>query len=126
MKEKGCFAEWACVYKHYYGTPLDQIYQFWNEGKLIIKDLDLQGAELIKKRFPSTVRVFIHPPSLDSLVERIHKRRSHSDRDVWIRSEKAQWEIEGASKFDHQIVNNIFPETFEKLKKIIESCLKMA
>ena len=107
--------------------PLVKLTSFGTRGKTIIKDLDLQGADLIKKRFPATVRVFILPPSLDSLIERIRKRQSHSeDKDIIIRRQQAQQEIQKASEFDYQIVNTVFHETFEKLKKIIETCLKAA
>ena len=127
LKDNDFFAEWACVYNHYYGTPLNQIYKFWNENKVIIKDLDLLGAELIKKRFPSTLGVFVLPPSLDTLIERIRKRQHNNGgekEDMVIRRKQACKEIQQASDFDYQLVNKNFSETFEKLKKIIETYIK--
>ena len=124
LKEQSFFAEWACVYGHYYGTAIEQINQLWNKGKAIIKDFDLQGAEAIKKLYPQTLRVFIHPPSLEELESRVYNRKENEKEDMEMRMKQAKVEIQQASLFDYQLKNVNLSETVGKLKKIIEKYLK--
>lgn len=123
-KEKNFFAEWACVYEHHYGTAVEQINRLWSEKKAIIKDFDLQGAEAIKKLYPHTLRIFIHPPSLKELESRVHNRRENEKKDIELRMQQAKEEIKQASFFDYQLKNTNLSETVEELKKIIEEYLK--
>ena len=124
LKEKNFFAEWTYVYEHYYGTAIEQINQLWSEGKIIIKDFDLQGAEALKKMYPQTLRVFIHPPSLKELENRVYHRKENEKKDIKIRMEQATVEIQQASLFDYQLKNTNLSKTVERLKKIIEEYLK--
>ena len=124
LKKKNFFAEWAYVYNYYYGTAIEQIDRHWREGRAIIKDLDLQGADLIKKLHPHTLRIFICPPSLEELSRRVYKRSENKEEDVEIRIKQAQREMEQSAQFDYQLKNVDLQETIEKLKKIIEEYLK--
>ena len=63
LKRDFFFAEWTYVYNHYYGTAIDQIDRHRREGRAIIKDFDLKGAEAIKRLYPQTLNIFISPPS---------------------------------------------------------------
>ncbi len=119
LKERGFFAEWAFVYNYYYGTAVEQINDHWEKGRAIIKDLDLQGASIIKKLYPQTLRVFISPPSIEELIHRVHKRSENKGKDIEIRVKEAQKEMEQSSCFDYQLENANLSETVKKLKKII-------
>jgi len=125
LRDKNFFAEWAYVYKHYYGTSIEQIEQHWKEGRAIIKDFDLQGADAIKKLYPQTLRVFVTPPSLEELMNRVHKRKENNKADMMVRIKEAKKEMEKISQFDYQLENAEFQETIKKLKKIIEEYLKI-
>lgn len=124
LKKKKFFAEWTYVYEHYYGTAIEQINQLWNEGKIIIKDFDLQGAEALKKMYPQILRVFIHPPSLKELENRVYHRKENEKKDIKLRMEQAKVEIQQASLFDYQLKNTNLSKTVERLKKIIEEYLE--
>ena len=124
LKEQGFFAEWAVVYNYYYGTAVEQINDHWAKGRAIIKDLDLQGADIIKKLYPQSLRVFISPPSLEELIHRVHKRSENKEKDMEIRIKEARKEMEQSSRFDYQLKNVNLSETVEKLKKIIEEYIE--
>ncbi len=124
LKDKGFFAEWACVYKHYYGTALEQLEKHWQKGLVLIKDFDLQGVSALKKLYPQALRVFIAPPSVEELINRVRKRRENSDEDIQLRIQQAQKEMERGASFEHYVENTDLQKTLEKMKKIIETYLK--
>ena len=123
LKQKGFFVEWATVYTHYYGTSAEQIQQHEKEGRIIIKDFDLQGAEQIKKLYPSAVTVFIAPPSVEELLRRVKSRRENTPQEIQIRMEQVQWEMDQSPHFDYVLKNSQLEKTVEQLKKIIDSFL---
>ena len=125
LRDKNFFAEWACVYQNHYGTSIEQIEQHWREGRAIIKDFDLQGANAIKKLYPQTLRVFITPPSLEELANRVHKRKENNTADMMVRIREAKKEMEKISEFDYHLENADLQDTIKKLKKIIEEYLKL-
>ena len=124
LKEKHFFAEWAYVYNYYYATAVEQIEGHWAEGKAIIKDIDLQGADQIKKLYPQAMRVFISPPSVEELALRMHKRKENSMEELEVRIGQAKKEMEQIAQFDHHLENVDLQETIKKLKKVIDEYLK--
>lgn len=124
LKEKNILAEWTYIYNHYYGTAIEQMNKLWEEGKVIIKDFDLKGAMAIKTLYPQTLRIFISPPSVEELIQRVRKRSENPKKDMEIRIRQAEQEMEKGSCFDYSLENNRLPATIEKLKKIIEEYLK--
>lgn len=124
LKEQYFFAEWAYVYNYYYATAVEQIERYWAEDKAIIKDLDLRGADQIKKNYPQALRVFIAPPSVEELVHRVRKRQENSREELKVRIEQALNEMEHGNSFDHYLANVDIQETIKKLKKIIDKYLK--
>ena len=124
LKEKNVLAEWTYIYNNYYGTAIEQINNLWKEGKVIIKDFDLKGARAVKTLYPQTLRVFISPPSVEELAQRVRKRSENLKKDMEIRVRQAKREIEESSYFDYSLENNDLATTVEKLKKIIEEYLK--
>ena len=125
FKERHFFAEWACVYNYYYATAVEQIEKCWAEGKAIIKDLDLQGADQIKKKYPQALRVFIAPPSVEELVHRVRKRKENSKEELEVRKEQALKEMKYGNHFEHYLANVDLQETIKKLKKVIDEYLKV-
>jgi guanylate kinase len=120
---KGFFAEWAEVHGNRYGTPMDQIEEAWDQGKGVIMDIDVQGADTFKRKFPWANTIFILPPSLEELRRRILKRDGKIPHDLDLRLENAQKELEQASRFDIQVVNDVFEDSYQRFKKIIEDLL---
>ena len=121
LKTQNFFVEWANVYHHCYGTSRQQIQDLWKRGLVVIKDLDLQGACRMKEVFPECVRVFILPPSVEDLKERVRGGGRPFNQEVQDRIRQAGEEMARAQELDHQLMNRDFAQTLQELKKIIES-----
>ena len=120
---KNYFVEWALVHTNFYGTPLVQLEDAWSEGKCIIMDVDVQGADTFKAKYPDAKTVFILPPSIEELRRRVTKRDGASIADLEVRMNNAEKEIKVAHTFDFQIVNDDFEGSYLKFKKIVEELL---
>ncbi len=121
--KQGFFVEWAKVHTNFYGTSFESLEKTWNEGKVAIMDIDIQGVATFKAKFPDTVGVFILPPSIEELRRRIEKRDGKIPEDIEVRMANAEKEIKEADKFDYRIVNDVFEESFAEFKKIVEKLL---
>ena len=97
--------EWARVYGNYYGVPKQQVRDALSQGKHVIIRVDVQGALRIKELAPETLMIFIHPPNLQVLRERLERRGVNSESDISRRLDAAVAEIEHSSAFDRQVVN---------------------
>lgn len=117
------FVEWAHVYGNCYGTPQDQIDEVIASGQTIIMDVDVQGAETFKRKYPESQSIFILPPSQKELLRRITQRDKKLPEDLDLRMEHAQKEIGLAEKFDFQVINGDFDQAYAEFKKIIEDLL---
>lgn len=118
------FIEWAEVHGNLYGTPRAQIEEAWKKGLGVIMDLDIQGARAMAREYPQAVTVFIHPPSIDELRQRVIKREGSVTSDLEVRMKNAQREISLASECNHQLVNRDLEVSYKELKKLIEETLK--
>lgn len=117
------FIESALVHNKMYGTPYDQIENAWKENKCVIMDIDVQGTATFKAKFPDATSVFILPPSIEELRRRIVKRDGKVPEDIEVRMENAQKEMKEAPKFNYQIINSNFDESYAEFKKIVEKLL---
>lgn len=111
--------EWAEYCGNYYGTPREYVEDKLNSGQDIILEIEIQGAEQIKKKFPAGVFVFLAPPSLNELRSRIENRGTEEDCVILKRLETAKVEMEKMSNYDYVIVNDVVEHAAEKLKSII-------
>ena len=119
--EKGFFVEWARVHGKLYGTPNDEIYKAWEEGKDAIMDIDVQGAATFMKKFPKETRtIFVLPPSLDALRQRVIKRDGETVKDLDLRMKNAEKEVAKAGEFHYQVINDQFSPAYNEFKKIVE------
>src|ERR1700733_9508521 len=73
LREKGFFVEFANVHENWYGTPMHQLTDAWNHDEVVIMDVDVQGADTFKRKFPDATTIFILPPSIDELRRRVIK-----------------------------------------------------
>ena len=121
MREEGAFLEWAEVFGHYYGTGGE-----WVRGQLaasanILLEIDVQGAAKIRREMPEhAVLVFIRPPSLDALFERLNRRGKDSPEDVARRFAAARSEMERAGEYDYVIINDNLERAVEEIRAVIE------
>ncbi|HPI41102.1 MAG TPA: guanylate kinase [Pseudobdellovibrionaceae bacterium] len=118
------FVEWARVHNNLYGTPMNQLEQAWKNGKCVIMDVDVQGAKTFKSKFPDAVSVFILPPSIEALRQRILKRNNGKVDDLEVRMKSAEYEMTQTEFFDFQLINDNFEESYLKFKNLIVEILK--
>jgi guanylate kinase len=113
------FVEWAVVYNELYGTSISSVRSAQVSGKDVLLDLDIQGARQIKKRFPDSTSIFIVPPSLQTLRERLEKRSSYDGTDIDLRMTEAVQEIRGCRDFDFLIVNDDLRQAVREVEAVI-------
>lgn len=100
------FAEWALVHDNYYGTPKSFIDHHLNEGRHILLNIDVQGARKIQVCYPDSVLLFIAPPSLGVLEERLRRRNSDSEDALQRRLANARRELAQAKEYTHTVIND--------------------
>jgi len=115
------FLEWEQVYENqYYGTLKSEIERIWSEGKTVIFDVDVVGGLNIKKKYPKKcLSIFIMPPSIEVLAERLIGRGSESDESIKKRLDKAEEETSKNKQFDTIILNDDFVIACKETEKII-------
>ena len=116
------FIEYEEVYGgNYYGTLKSELDRIWNANKIAIFDIDVVGGANIKNMFPNeTLSIFVMPPSIDVLKNRLLERGDVSSEQINVRVKKAESELDYASKFDNIIINN----DLEESKKIAHTLIK--
>jgi guanylate kinase len=119
MMERGDFAEWAEIYGHYYGTPRAAIEQTLLQSQHLLFDIDCQGARQLKQSYPKGVAIFVLPPTLSELAQRLQNRNTDASEIIQDRLSKARAEIGQAKSYDYLVVNDSFPETLQVLISII-------
>lgn len=121
MKRNGEFAEWAKVYGNFYGTPISEIDIALNEGCDVLLDIDVQGASQIKEKFEDSVHVFLVPPDMEVLRDRLNNRQTEDEIDLKKRLVTAVEEISGINNYDYIIISDDIDNSANILKSIIES-----
>lgn len=122
----GEFVEYEEVYKNqFYGTLQKEIWRIWRKGKHVIFDLDVKGGLNLKKQFgKKALAIFVMPPSLKSLEERLKKRETETPESIVRRLAKAPEEMKSAKQFDKIIVNENLENAFVSAEKIVEKFLR--
>jgi guanylate kinase len=119
--EEDRFYEWAIVHDHYYGTRKDIIAEKLSRGRDVIGDLDFQGGLNVKEQTPGALLIFLLPPSMDILEERLRARKTDSEEVIQVRLKNAVEEIGYATKYDYVLINNDLDETIRKVRGIINA-----
>ena len=121
MIDNSEFAEWAEVHGNLYGTPIKQINESDRNGIDILLDIDVQGATKIKETFNNCVSIFVVPPSIKELKERLIVRRSENDYDVEVRIKTSKNEIGQIINYDYIIINDNKDKAIDLLLSIIKA-----
>lgn len=121
MRDRGDLLESAEVYGNFYGTPRPPVEQALAAGKDVICELDIQGAESIKRAKPEAILVFIEPPSMEDLHRRLRNRGTESPGDMSQRINAAYAEIKRKEVYDHIVINDRLEDAVEALLRILES-----
>lgn len=119
MIDEGEFLEWAKVHGNFYGTSMRRLEEMRNEGIDVILDIDTQGARQIRNCCDSGVYIFIMPPSMDALRDRLNKRMSNSYEEIEMRVRRAVEEIREYKDYDYVIVNDDFEKALMEIKAIV-------
>lgn len=115
------FLEYASYNDNYYGTPKDKVEEKLNEGKDVILVIDINGAINIKKIIPSALFIFIMPPDMETLKNRLIGRKTESKDKVVERFITAYNEVNNYKKYNYVVVNDKVEDAVNKVKSIIQS-----
>ena len=121
MHSKDDFLETADVYGHKYGTSKSSVKAEFERGNDVILEIDWQGAEQVKNLFPKACSIFILPPSLKSLTERLYKRQQDNSEIIKVRMNQAREVISHVTDADYVVVNDKFDEAVSDAVTIIRS-----
>lgn len=122
--DEDAFAEWEMVYEgKYYGTPRSELQRIWQEGKTPLLDVDVKGGLHVKQNYPDSLSIFIEPPSLDVLRERLQARGTESADSLEARVSKASLEMSFRDRFDKSVVNDSLPDACHTVENWVRSYL---
>jgi len=121
--EQNAFIEYEEVYKDkYYGTLKNEIEKIWNQGNVVIFDVDVKGGINLKKIFGSkAIAIFIAPPSIDELQRRLENRGTDSPEVIKTRIEKVNEELSYSNYFDKYVINENLDNTKSEIEQIIRN-----
>lgn len=119
MIEEGKLLEWEEILGNLYGTSRELIEEALKKGQDVFMDIDVKGAQNIKKRFPQAILIFIKPPSLEELKRRLEKRGTEPEEVISKRLRLAEEELKEACKFDYVVVNEDLEKAISEISGII-------
>lgn len=115
----GNFLEYEQVHGNFYGTLKKTVDDFIRDNKIVIFDIDVNGALSIKKEYPDAILIFIKAPSDEELIRRLKGRKSESKELIEQRLKRLPFEYEQSLKFDHIIINESFYQSVDEINRII-------
>jgi guanylate kinase len=113
--------EWAEYTENYYGTPKQPVLEQIEQGKIVILEIEVLGANQVKESFPSTIRIFILPPSIEELEKRLRERGTDAEEVIVKRLTKAKEELAVSHEFDYQIINDTLEKAIAEVEKSINT-----
>lgn len=119
--KNGQMLEYAEYVGNYYGTPLTYVNETLDKGIDVFLEIEVQGALQVKKKVPDGVFIFLTPPDLDELKDRLLGRGTDSEEVIRQRIERAKEEIALMREYDYAVVNDEVPLAAERVKRIIEA-----
>jgi len=119
--EQGAFAESAEVHGNLYGTLKAEIERVLGSGRHVMMDIDVQGAALLKRAFPSVVTIFIMPPSGEVMLGRLRDRKTESKEAIVRRLESALQELQAIELYEYVVVNDVLEESVRRVSAIIDA-----
>jgi len=113
--------EWEKNFGYLYGTSEKQVRETLEGGNDVVLSIDVKGARRVKQKFPQSISVFIMPPSVDELTERLRDRNTEKREELDIRLKESSREIEESESYDYLIMNEDLDKAVEELRTIVES-----
>lgn len=126
--DEGAFIEWEEVYAGcHYGTLESEVQRIWSSGKHVIFDVDVKGATNIKKHYgEKALAVFVKPPSLDVLIERLKARKTETPESLQKRIARATMELDYENSFDCVVLNDDLTIAKQDAMRIVQDFLQLA
>ncbi len=121
MIEQGSFLEWAIVHDDYYGTHLATVRESLGRGEDLILEIDVQGAAQVRENIPASVSVFLAPPSMEALEERITGRGTESTEKIKQRLTTARREMDEFVSYDYVVVNDLVEHAAALISSILDA-----
>ncbi len=119
--EENAFVEWDGHFGKCYGTLWSEVTPRLEDGQSVILEIDVNGAANVRNNAPNAVLIFIAPPSLEQLEERLRSRGSESEEQIAKRLERVQMELESARSYDEVLVNDDLDAALVKLEGLIDT-----
>lgn len=125
--EENAFAEYEMVYAgKYYGTLKSELERIWNNQQIPMVDIDVKGALSIKEKYhENALTIFIQPPSIEALRERLSERGTETQASLEERLAKARYELSFAHEFDQIVINDELEKAYEEVKKLVSVFLNI-
>ncbi|WP_282929657.1 guanylate kinase [Anaerococcus sp. Marseille-Q7828] len=121
MIDEDEFLEYAKVHNNYYGTPKEFVERKINEGKIVVLEIDVQGAVNVKQNTENAVFIFLAPPSLSELKNRIVGRGTETEQDINVRMKNARKELEYIKYYDYLVINDHINSAINSVNEIINA-----
>lgn len=115
----GGFLEWARFGGRRYGTPWASVRSALDDGKTVVLEIDVQGAEQVRRHYPEALLIFLRPPDRDALVERLRARGTDDPARITERMTIAERELAKADGFDHVVVNDTVDQAVAEIARIL-------
>lgn len=113
------FLEWASVYSNLYGTPREFVVDNLSNGRDVLLEIDIQGALQVKRKMPEGVFIFISPPSIEALAQRLCGRGKDSQQSIEERLAACEQEMQQMGQYDYVVVNDQVDKALKKVEAII-------
>lgn len=119
MVQNDGLLEYAFVHTNYYGTPKDFVFEEIDKGEIVLLEIDVQGALQIKKRYKEAVFIFLLPPSMSELKQRLINRDTETEEEINTRFSNAYKELDFVGEYDFFVVNNTVEQAVRDIEHII-------
>jgi guanylate kinase len=121
--DAGEFVEWEEIYGDYYGTLKAEVERALRDGQHLLFDVDVKGGLSIKRVYPEACLIFLRPPRVEDLLERLRNRKTEKPDTITRRMERVPMELALGTSFEHQVVNDTLERAIEEVKKTVAAYL---
>ena len=121
MIEENAFIEYARYVENYYGTPRAYVEEMLNQGKDVILEIEIQGAQKVKEQYPDATMLFVTTPDAETLKQRLTGRGTETQEVILSRLARAVEEARGIELYDYLIINDDLDTAVEQMHALIQS-----
>lgn len=119
LRAQGAFIEYAQVHGNWYGTPRREMEELRNAGRDVVLRIDVQGAMQVRAQYPEAILIFVAPPSLQELEQRLRRRGRDDEESIQLRLLNAREEMEYIPRYDYLIINDDLNRALETLRCVL-------